>query len=114
MPTIPRNYAEARTLADKARARAFARLEEIKLDVEVERSTKWGAQKLGSTPTSVIVDRRLATDPTWKSAVADNQWYIQYATMYGQGDIMKQNERVIALLEEIIVRATGIRAHANF
>lgn len=106
MPALPTSYAEAQRLAEAARERAVARREEIRQQVldQVAR----GARRLGSTPVKVVVDRWAASDPVWKAAVADNQWYLAQATAYGQGDILalmytlaRQQALILKMLKEM-------------
>lgn len=84
---IPANYEEARILADKARDRANAVRQqwiEWARDVELRGVRSWypfTAEQIGS--------RRAGDDPRWKDAVALNQWMIQYATMYGMGQLIE-------------------------
>ena len=100
---IPTNYIEARGLADKARARAYARVDhQVHLEsvhrIHVEsllRQHWWQFWKpislpMTSLPFDMAVDRRLATDVQYKVAISDNQWYVQYATMYAQGEQLRE------------------------
>ena len=105
MPVIPRNYLEARELADRARDLAYARREIAKIREAAHRSHQrnqirqhwwqfWRSPDLPLTiPFEKAVDRRVANDPDYKGAIADNQWFIQYATMYAQGEILEELRR---------------------
>jgi len=104
---IPRNYEEARELADQARARAFARIDWLTKLEEAHRTYLMGLPKRSQPevlpPLSVAVDRRVNDDPQFKAHVADNRWYIDYATMYAQGEqleLLRQLNRNITLLLE--------------
>lgn len=102
MPEIPENYEEARALADKARALAYAIREQHKISLAAHRAYINAMPKRKRPPLevsfNVAVDRALATDPRYKAAINDNRWYIDYATMYAQGEILEQNREIIALL----------------
>jgi hypothetical protein len=104
---IPRSYAEARELADDARTRAFARIDVLTLREKQHRAHLETLPKRARPevmpPLDVAVNRRVDSDPVFKAAVADNRWYIDYATMYGQGEIM-------ALLCDIIERLPAPRS----
>jgi hypothetical protein len=99
---IPRNYAEARSFADYARARAFARIDDLTILEEQHRAHLETLPKRARpevlTPLSVAVDRRVNDDPQFKAAVADNQWYINYATMYAQGEMLELLRDIAARL----------------
>ncbi len=96
--TIPSTYAEARKLADEARDRATARKTEIRRSIE--RQARTGVRDFHMTPIKVIVDRYCSEDVIWKRAVADNQWYIQYATMYAQQELLNKLDELITLMRD--------------
>jgi hypothetical protein len=91
MATIPRNYIEARKAADDARDKA----NRIKADIaagvrhEISMNTQNG-KRYAKQNVQLLIDRLTSADPEWQTAVKLNQWYIQYATMYGQGAIIAQ------------------------
>lgn len=43
-----------------------------------------------SIEVAMKTDKALTTDAVWKSRVADNQWYIAQATMYGIAALVEQ------------------------
>ncbi len=102
MPTIPRNYEEARELADKARDLAYERRDRARLLESAHRSHQraglreywWQFWRPTTLPLSIpfdkAVDRRVANDPEYNGAIKDNQWYIQYATMYAQREVLAE------------------------
>lgn len=99
MPTIPSNYTEARQAADAARDKA----NRIKQDIAdgIRHEIAIGSQngkRYAKQNVQLLIDRTTSNDPEWKTAVAQNQWYIQYATMYAQGTIIAQ---LAALLREL-------------
>lgn len=102
MRRIPKNYAEARELADAARARAYAIHDQCRAAEERHRdyiaSLRKHQRPQSEIPFDVAVDRRAALDPRWKAAVADNRWYIDYATMYGQGELIDAIGRLTQVL----------------
>lgn len=106
---IPRNYEEARHLADLARARAYARIDRLTRVEEAHQahieSLPRRARPDVSIPLDVAVDRRVADDSRYKVAVSDNRWYIDYAVMYAQGEqlelLRELNTNVARLLERI-------------
>lgn len=94
---IPTTYRQARDLADACRAKAYAVRDEHVLREAAHRAYWqdrvrkhwWQFWKPSAAPLTLpfhtAVDRRTVSDPRWKEAVSDNQWFIQYATMYAQG-----------------------------
>jgi len=106
MPQIPHNYAEARRLADEARARAFIRVDQLR---EMERNHRDAQERLPRharpqhhTPFDLAVNKRVDNDAIFKAAVADNRWYIDYATMYAQGEILN-------LLRDIVIQVKDLK-----
>lgn len=99
MPTIPGNYDQARLLADRARSKAYQRRDLARMVEAAHRAHLrsnlrqhwWQFWRPATMPLTIpfetAVDRRVARDPEYKGAVDDNKWYIQYATMYAQGEI---------------------------
>ena len=108
---IPRTYDEARALADDARDRAFAQvdlqreLEQRHRDVEANRPR--AAQRDVTMPFDVAVDTRLKTDQRFKSAINDNRWYIDYATMYAQGEQIDLLREIRDLLRSQVALTGG-------
>lgn len=100
MRTLPSTYAEARELADAARAKAYARRDLAVLKENAHRAYQraqlrqrwWQVWRPVEMPLSIpfdhAVDRRLARDAVYLGAIADNRWYIDQAIMYGQGEIL--------------------------
>lgn len=100
---IPRDYAEARAAADAARDRANARREWLQgaIQDQIAAGTQNGQRYAREHP-AVLLGRLLARDDLWKVAVADNQWYIQYATMYAQGELLEQQRQVLGELRAVL------------
>jgi hypothetical protein len=95
---LPYNYSSAIRLANKARDKAFLRRDEIRAQIldQVER----GVRNFGTTPIGLLVDRWCMTDPYWKAAVADNQWYLAQAAAFGVGEnsvALRQMQRDLAV-----------------
>lgn len=104
---VPTTYRQARDLADASRDKAYAVIDEHRLRESAHRSY-WRAKERQywwqlwkprthmplSIPFDTAVDRRVNTDPRWAQHVSDNQWYIQYATMYAQGEQLTELERL--------------------
>lgn len=109
MRIVPRTYREARDLADQCRARAYQIIDEHRLRECAHREywrarerkhwwQVWKPPAMTFIPLDVAVDYRVAKDSRWKTAVSDNQWYIQYATMYAQGE---QKQELLQLRQDI-------------
>lgn len=72
---IPHTYDEARALADEKRAKAYHIADRVQFP---------------------------KTEALWRQAVADNQWYISYATMYGIGEILTELRELNTLLRKLM------------
>lgn len=121
---IPTNYEQARELADQARARAYARIDHhiqresmrrTALEIERLRDHWWQFWRPNFLPPmlpfDMAVDRRVADDVDYAVAISDNQWYIQYATMYAQGEQLDELRRIAAGLP---VRSPRLAARTDY
>lgn len=96
---VPANYAEARAAADAARDRANKIKARIERDVYVAIQQRTHMGKHYATQHIDDVVRKLCReDPLWNSAVKVNQWMIEYATMYAQGEMIARLDGIIATL----------------
>lgn len=97
MPRIPANYKEARALADWNRQRFYERVAEIRrkeaAERAINRSRPVRQQRDMSLPFDTAVDLLAAEDRKCKGYAADNKWYIQYANMYAQGELLEEMRR---------------------
>lgn len=97
---VPTTHAEARQRADAARDRAnrirqfFRRELLLAIENQTPNGKRYAAQNF-----EVLLDRTTAADSSWKAAVAENQWMIQYATMYAQTELLELLNRVVKHLD---------------
>lgn len=90
-------------LAEKAKNSAALRRRQIAVSQERDLIGKWGANlkfyrdRNFEHELTEKVNKAASSDPLWKGHVADNQWFMQQAIMYG---IAATND----LLHEFITR----------
>ena len=88
-------------MAEDAEAKASRRAEQIERAAIRDLEVKWAANpafwrdRNFSHELDGIVSKSKTTDPMWKRHVADNQWFMQKAIMYGSA---ATNELLAALL----------------
>ncbi len=92
------NYAEAIRLAEDAAERASARRAELYRQEENRRQRLFDAGRPRwfrpwrvnyapvYLPIDIWVDVACGTDPIWRGAVSENQWFMQQASMYAARD----------------------------
>ena len=96
---IPQNYDEARAAADAARDRANRIKTRIQRNIEdaILNDTPNG-RHYRTQHIDDIVRKQCREDPLWASAVKVNQWMIEYATMYAQGELLEKMNAILAQL----------------
>jgi hypothetical protein len=90
------------TKAETAEARALRRKQQIKESCTRDLHMKWQSNKAfyASRNFEHELEHKVGSackeDPLWKTAVADNQWFMHKAVMYGTA---ANNELLAALLQ---------------
>lgn len=93
-----------RTKAEEAEAKAVRRKKRIYDEEFLRLEVRWRTQKKFHQPRQfeieldMIVASACGKDPVWKSAVADNQWMMQKAMMYGQSALIEAQSAVLSEL----------------
>ena len=99
---LHRHYLRLAQLAeDRASARKRAIGKVIWRDLEIKFGAQpefWkGREFVGEH--EFLTSKAASVDPTWKTQVALNQWYISQATMYGTAATTDLLERLVKALE---------------
>ena len=123
MPATPTTYEEAKRLALESRARMIERYEQIAEQERMHRAhlrsmlrKHWwqiwrdiGYVRL-DFPFDVLVDRNCATDAIYQTYVGDVQWFLNWASMFAQGE---QRDELRALSTQLAVPVRTPRRSAR-
>jgi len=98
--------------AEESEARAVRRMEQIRAAEERELGIRWQSQRSFwkdrdfDIELDMVTAKSRSNDPVWKSHVADNQWFMQKAVMYGTA---ATNERLVELLTLLTTKSQTVR-----
>lgn len=106
MGRFQQHLAEALSKTLEAERRFFNRKDKIEKELWHERVSQ-GTTTL-PVEMKVLVDARLGKDPLAKSCVAENQWQIQRAIMFGQLELIEQQQTLITQQQTIITLLDAI------
>ena len=106
MRSFTQHLSDAVHKALEAEGRFFKRKDRIESELWNERISQ-GTTTL-PIEMKVLVDARLGKDPLAKSCIAENQWQIQRAIMFGQLELIEQQQTIITQQQTIITLLDAI------
>jgi len=95
------------SLAEAAQDKAFRRKAQITESCSRDMHIKWMANQEFYASRNFEhelaqrVGTAVSTDPLWKTYVADHQWYMQKANMYGSDAMNELLERLIGMIAPV-------------